>query len=188
MVTDPALPLTGIPFTSRNLVLTGYVEPNKPRVAQQVGAQLAMPVVDAERLLEDRLGDTMERIRSSYGERRLKTVEAELMQEVLLRRNSVIRVNGSTLMHGSHLARMQETSIVVCLVARLDSLLQKLHVSLGARYHNPAERAMEMGLLRREWAVRGKPGVHEIDATGVSEVELVQTIVAFWQKAAIERA
>ena len=180
--------VTGIPFTSRNLVLTGYVEPNRPRVAQQVAAQLSMPLVDAEQLLEDRLGDSMERIRSSYGERRLKTVEADLMQEVLLRRTSVIRVNGSTLVHSNHLTRIQETSIVICLVARLDSLLQKLHVSLGARYHDPAERAMEMGLLRREWAIRGKPGVHEIDATGINEADLVAQIADFWQKAAIERA
>lgn len=180
--------LGGLPFTSRNLILTGYIEPNRPRVARQVAQRLKMPFVDVEQRIEDYLGEPLAQARASYGERRLKTIEAEIMQEVMLRRTAVIRTNGSMLMHGNHLKRLQETGIVVCLVARLDSLLQKLHVSLGARYHNPAERALELGSLRREWAVRGQPGVHELDATGLSELDLIALIVGFWQRSAIERA
>ena len=122
-----------------------------------------------------------------FGERRLKTVEDDVMRDVALNRSTVIRVNGSTLAKDGRYARLYETGPVVCLVARLDSILQRVHLSLGARYHDPAERATELGKLRREWVVRRKPGIHEIDATYSTEPEIIADIVQWWQRVSIER-
>ncbi|MCU0513696.1 MAG: hypothetical protein MUE40_14145 [Anaerolineae bacterium] len=178
----------GLPLTSRNLILTGYAEPNRPRVAQQVAAQLRMPYVDVEQQLEQRLGAALETARASFGDRRLKSAADEVMAEVTLHRHAVIRVNGSTLMHSDHLARMQENGAVVCLVARLDAILQRLHLRLGSRYHDPAQRAAALGELRREWAVRAMPGVLALDVTYQDETAMVQAILDLWQRIAIERA
>ncbi|MGB1285411.1 MAG: shikimate kinase [Aggregatilineales bacterium] len=175
-------------ITDRNLILTGYVEPNKPRVARQVAEHLGMPFVDVEARIEDRFGDNMSYIRSHYGERRLKSVEGDLMEEVMLHRHAVIRVNGSTLMHGEHIERLQQNGVIVCLVARLDAILQQMHLTMGARYHNPQEREAALGALRREWTVRGVPGIHEIDATYKDEATLIDDVIALWQEISIERA
>src|SRR5262245_45407158 len=95
----------GLPLTTRNLILTGYIEPNTLRVTQQAAAQLKMPYVDVEQQLEQRLGGTLEVMRASYGDRHIKAVEDDVMADIVLYRNSVIRVNGSTLMHSDNLAR-----------------------------------------------------------------------------------
>ena len=146
-----------------------------------------MRFVDVEAEIEQRTGEELEDIRSNYGERRVKTVENEIMNQVVLYRQTVLRINGSTLTHDDHLESLLPFSIVICLVARLDSILQRLHLSLGARYHDPAERAMALGRLNREWAVRGQPGVYEIDATDLDEEAIVNQTMALWQELAIER-
>jgi shikimate kinase len=178
----------GLPLTSRNLILTGYIEPNSARVAQQTAAQLKMPFVDVEQQLEQRLGGTLEAVRASYGDRHIKAIEDEVMADIVLHRSAVIRVNGSTLMHGDHLTRLQETGAVFCLVARLDAILQRLHLALGSLYHDPARRATALGELRREWAVRKMPGVAELDMTYKDERGMVLAIADLWQQVSIERA
>ncbi|MDQ7027381.1 MAG: shikimate kinase [Anaerolineae bacterium] len=178
---------TGLQITERNLIVTGYVEPNKPRIARQVAQQLRMPFVDVAELIELRTGDSVDVIREQYGERRLKTVECEVMEEVLLHRKAVIRVSGSTLVHSEHYERLQQTSIIICLVARLDAVLQRMHMTLGARYHNPYERGAQLGNLQREWLVRKKEGLLELDFTYHDEASMIKDILNLWQEVAIER-
>lgn len=175
-------------LSDQNLIITGYIEPNRPRLSRQVAERLGLRLVDVERQIEDRFGDSLDNIRATYGDRRLKTVEAEIMDEVALYRNTVIRVNGSTLWNSGHLEELDRTGPIFCLVASLDSILTRIHLTLGARYHNPSERSAAIGELRREWEIRKHPGIHEIDATYKSEPEQVDAIVMLWQQLALRRA
>lgn len=186
-IPDGEIVVTGLPLTERNLILTGYMEPNKPRLARQIAERLSMPFVDVEQRIEERTGDNTGQIRSSYGERRLRAIEDEIMQEVVLHRHALIRVNGSTLLHGEQLERLRHTGPIICLVARLDAILQRMHLTLGARYHDPVEREMALGALRREWAIRKVPGIYEIDATYKDDSAIIQDVVDLWQQVAIER-
>lgn len=179
---------SGLQLTDRNLILTGYIEPNKPRIGRQVAERLRMPFVDMEARIQDRLGDGLEDLRERFGERHLKTVEDEFMEEMILHRNSVIRINGSILARSDYFERLQLSGPIICLIARLDAILQKIHLTLGARYHNPHERGIELGMLRREWAVRKRENIYELDATDLSEAAMIDKIIALWQEVAIERA
>jgi len=174
-------------LTDRNLILTGYIEPNKPRIGRQVAEILKVPFVDMEERIQDRMGEGIETLRDTFGERHLKTVEDELMEEMILHRRSVLRINGSILAHSDYLPRLQQTGPVICLVARLDAILQKMHLTLGARYHNPAERGVELGKLRREWAIRKHENINELDATDLNEEMMISAIIDLWQHLAIER-
>lgn len=178
---------TRLRLSEQNLILTGYTGPNQPRVGHIVADRLGMPFVDFERRIEMRTGDTPEAIRTQYGEQRLKAVVNEMMEEVTLYRNNVIRVNGSTLLVGEHYQRLQETGPVIVLVARLDAILQRLHIQLGARYHDPSQRARALGELQREWFVRELPGIYELDVTDKDEAQTVEAIVRLWQSVAIMR-
>jgi shikimate kinase len=115
----------GLPASYRNLIITGYGASNHPRLVSQMASALKRPFVDVEALIEQRLGESMEETRQMYGERHMKANIAEVMSNVLLYRGTVIRIHGSTLASGDYLARMQETGIVVCLIARLDAILQR---------------------------------------------------------------
>jgi shikimate kinase len=179
---------SNLPLTQRNMILTGYMEPNKPRIGRQVADQLHMPFIDVSERIEQHVGESTESLRRNYGERHLKTVESTIMEEVALHRSAVIRIDGSTLMHGDHHERLLATGPIICLVARLDAILQRMHLTLGARYHNPDERAVELGHLKREWAVRNLDGIHELDVTYHTEAETIRDTIALWRDLAIERA
>ena len=170
-----------------NLIVTGYVEPNRPRISRQLAQRLGLELIDVEREIEERLGEPVEQIRATFGERHLKTVETEIMDEVVLHRRGLIRVSGNTLMTSGHLAELQRNGVIICLVATLDSILRRIHLTLGARYHDPVERSRAIGELQREWRIREIDDVVVFDATYVSEAVLIERIVEYWRELALRR-
>ncbi|MAS36945.1 MAG: hypothetical protein CL610_23275 [Anaerolineaceae bacterium] len=171
-----------IPVSDRNLILTGYTGPGQPAIGRRVAATLQRTFVNVDLQVEERQGMTIDDIRLRFGESRLKTLEAEVVHEALLYRSAVIRVGGQTLMRTGHYDRFVETGPVICLVASLDSVLQNLHLTLGARYHNPDERSLALGHVKREWAVRASPGIHEIDTTYMTEAEIADAVIDLWRQ------
>lgn len=179
-MTVPALPLA-----DRNLILTGYTGPNQPPVGRLVAARLGLRFVNIDLMIEDRAGLPLEEIRTAFGASRVKTLEAEIVQEAALYRDSVIRIGGQTLLHSGHYDRLAATGPVICLVAALDLVLQRLHLALGARYHDPNERALAVGHMEREWAARRLPGIQVIDTTYMQENEIIDAVVARWRELVI---
>lgn len=170
-----------------NLIVTGYIEPNRPRISRQLAERLGLEMVDVERRIEERFGDSIKNIRSYYGERRLKAIEADVMDEVVLYRQALIRIPGSTLLNSGRLDDLQRSGVVICLVATLDSILRRIHLTLGARYHNPVERSLAIGELQREWKIRGLDHIVEFDATYITEAVLIDRIADFWRGLALRR-
>lgn len=168
--------------TERNLILTGYTGPQQPALGRQLAERLGVPFVNIDMQIEERAGVTLDEIKATFGEARLKTLEADVVHEAALHRGAVIRVSGQTLMHGNNFERLAPTGPVICLVAQLDAVLRRLHLMLGARYHDPDERALALGHLKREWGVRGREGVHELDTTYLSHTETVQAAFELWQQ------
>lgn len=177
-----------LPFSERNLILTGYTGPNMAALGRQIAERLRRPFVNVEAVIADRVDMPVSEIRAYFGETRLKAIEAEIIKETALRRSTVIRVSGRTLVHGDNLTRLQATGPVICLVIGLDAMLQRMHVSMGARYHDPRERALALGELKREWAVRGRDGLIEVDTTYVETEQVIDEVIGIWQEIALERA
>jgi shikimate kinase len=174
-----------LPYSERNLILTGYTGLNQPRIGGQVAERLRMRYVNVELQFEARAGMPIEEVRTRYGDARLKTLETEVLQEILLYRGAVIQIGGATLLRGDSLKRLQENGMVVCLVVALDAALHRLHLALGRNYHNPHERALAIGNLKREWAARKLDGVHELDATYLGEEETADAVIETWRKAVV---
>ncbi len=170
-----------LPFTERNLMLTGYIGPEHTTIGRQLAAQLKMPFVNVEQTIAERLDMPVEEIRTYYGETRLKTIEAEIVQETALRRGTVIRVSGRTLVSGDNYERLRTTGTVFCLRIGLDAMLQRLHINMGARYHDPKDRALALGDLQREWAVHKLEGLQTLDVSRMDDEEIIRTLSALWR-------
>lgn len=177
-----ALGTIRLPAQDRNLILTGYTGPNQPAIAGRVAERLKMPFVNVYAQIEQRTGYSISDLRAQFGDTRLKTLEADTVDELMLRRAAVLQINGRTLLNPETLERLQTTGPVICLVARLDAVLRRLHLAMGARYHNPLERAAAVGQVRAEWSVRGKPGVLEVDTTLLTPEETVEALIAVWRQ------
>ncbi len=169
-------------YPDRNLILTGYTGPSQPLVGQQIADRLKMRYVNVDTLLESRGDMDIETMQTRFGETRLKMLETEVMQDVMLYRGAVIRVSGQTLLRTETTPRLLETGVVICEIVALDVVLRRLHLSLGGRYHNPSERALAIGHLKREWAIRKVNGVHELNVTKMTEPQIIETICAMWEQ------
>lgn len=170
-----------------NLILTGYTGPNQPAIGRELAKKLERRLIQVETRLEEHTGMSIEDIRATFGQARLKNIENEVLSEILLYRGAIIRVSGETLAHGDNLERLAQTGPVICLVASLDAVLRRLHMSMGARYHNPTERDIALGELNRAWSARGKEGVYEVNATYLNEAETIQAIIDLWQGLTLQR-
>jgi shikimate kinase len=169
-----------LPYVDRNLTLTGYAGADQTRISQRVAEQLRLRFVNVDLQLEARLEMPIERFKGRFGEARLKTLEAELMSEVLLNRSALLQVNGETLLRADYARQLVATGPVICLTVNLGSALRRLHMAMGARYHDPSERALAIGQLRRERAAQGLPGIEQLDVTNLSQDEIVQALVTQW--------
>ena len=179
--------LNAIPLTDRNLILTGYTGANLPRTGQLIAERLGMPFLNLDVLINDRIGLSGIDIREAFGERRLRTLEADVIEETRLRRQTVIRISARTLLHSDNLARIAQTGPVVCLMTTLDAILRRLHISMGGRYADPNERARELGELRQEWGIRDLPGMIQLDTTQMTVDQILQSVVALYRERAIPR-
>lgn len=170
-----------------NLILTGYTGASQPAIGRALAKRLNRRLVNVEDLLEERTGLTIDELLNTYGQTRLKNVETAVLEEIVLYRGAVIRISGETLSHNDNLERLAATGPVICLVAGLDTVLRRLHMSMGARFHDPAERDLRLGKLRKEWGARGQPGVYEVDATRLNADETTEAILALWAELALQR-
>jgi shikimate kinase len=169
-----------LPYVDRNLTLTGYAGADRARISQRVAEQLRLRYVNVDLQLETRLEMPVDRFRTRFGEARLKTLETELMSEVLLNRGALLQINGETLLRGDYIKQLGATGPVLCLTVTLGAALRRLHTAMGARYHDPGERALAIGQLRRDRAAQGKPGIEQLNITNLSQDEIVQAIITQW--------
>jgi shikimate kinase len=172
-------------FTERNLILTGYIGPEHTAIGKRLATNLRLPYVNVEQQIAERLNMTVDEIRAYYGETRLKALEAEIISETVLRRGSVIRISGRTLVNGDNYQRIRATGTVFCLMIGLDVMLQRLHISMGARYHDPKDRALALGEIQREWAVHQLDGLHLLDTSRMDDEEIIQTLGVLWRSLTI---
>ncbi|GAB4322850.1 MAG: hypothetical protein Kow00117_11560 [Phototrophicales bacterium] len=170
-----------LPFSERNLIITGYIGPDQPMLGKEIANRLKMSYVNLEAEIATRMDMPVDEIRTYFGETRLRAIEAEIVGEAVLRRSSVIRVSGRTLIQGNNLERLRETGPIFCLTVSLDAMLRRLHIHMGARYHNPKDRALAIGELKREWAIRDAEGIHEIDTTDMTDEDIIKTLVGIWR-------
>lgn len=170
-------------LSDRNLLLTGYSGRNPLALGRAAAALLKLKFVDYGQRFEQLAEMTPEQVRETFGEARQRTLEYQLADEFALYRATVIHIRGSTLAKGDMYARLRESSIPVCVIATLDAVLSRLHLTMGLRYHDPREREIAIGEVRREWAARTLPGIIPLNITAMSDAQAAEAAADLWRKA-----
>ncbi|HYO87887.1 MAG TPA: shikimate kinase, partial [Candidatus Limnocylindrales bacterium] len=117
-----------------NLILTGSMGPSQLQVARRTAELLKLRFVDFDARFETQADMPAEEVRTLFGETRLKTIEGELLAEMTLYRGTVLLIGATTLLRGETLPALRQTGPVIALVASIDAVLQRLHLSMGARF------------------------------------------------------
>jgi len=167
----------GAPY--QNLVLTGPMGVGKTTVGRAVGRRLKASVFDLENEILAREGQTPESIRELWGEARLKALEAEMIRNLTLRRQSVLVISGPALVDDLNRARLAESGPLLCLTCALDEILRRVYVARGAWFHSPANRGALLSRLKRELRVT-MLDLPRIDTTRQSVEQAADAVTAFW--------
>jgi len=108
-----------------NLVLTGFMGTGKSTVGRVLAARLGRPFVDTDALIEERHGPIPD-LFATHGEAHFRAVEREVAAELGARRGLVVATGGRLLLDPANVDTLGRSGTVVCLVASVDALVERL--------------------------------------------------------------
>lgn len=162
-----------------NVILTGPMGVGKTSVARDVVARLDAEYYDLENEILAREGQSAAQIRELFGEARLKTIEADTIREMALRRHAVLVVAGTALLEETNRARLAETGLILCMTCTLNEILRRLYIARGAWFQNPTNRGVILSRLKREMRLMALD-LPQLDTTRLSPDDTTAAVIDFW--------
>ena len=111
-----------------NIVLTGFMGSGKTTVGRLVAGRLGYDFVDTDQLIEERHGP-IPVLFAMHGEDKFRRLEAAVASELAARRRTVIATGGRLMVDPDNAATLGATGRVVCLVADVETILDRVMVA-----------------------------------------------------------
>lgn len=110
----------------RNIVLVGFMGTGKTSVGKVLGQRLKRPVMDIDRMIEEREGRKIAEIFEKEGEVHFRALEKEAVREAAASQGAVLTTGGGAVVDPENLARLKETGILVCLAASAETIYSRV--------------------------------------------------------------
>ncbi len=109
-----------------NIVLTGFMGTGKTAVGRHLAAELKAKFVDVDVRITEKAGRSIKDIFTGEGEAAFRKQESAVIQEVAAQDKTVIATGGGALMDAANREKLSRNGILVCLTARMGTLLERL--------------------------------------------------------------
>jgi shikimate kinase / 3-dehydroquinate synthase len=164
-----------------NVVLTGFMGTGKTTVGREVARRLALPFVDMDAEIVTRTGKSISRIFAEDGEAAFREQERALCRELSERSGHVIATGGGTLVDPANRAMWPAGTILICLRADVDAILQRVGEGQDRPLLNATARRAEAErlLAMRHDAYAALPW--QVDTTAMSLAEVAAEVVRLAQ-------
>jgi shikimate kinase len=167
------------------LFLVGYMGCGKSTIGRKLARTLHLEFVDTDHRIEEREGATVIDIFHYEGEERFRTIEHEVLEEVITaERASVVSTGGGLPAWGDNMARMNEVGRTIYLKRSAENIASRL--SPYGRQKRPRLRGLndeELVIFMREDMAKRDPyysqAVQVIACEGKSDEEIIREIVDF---------
>lgn len=117
----------------KHIVLVGFMGSGKSTLGRLVGAQLGMPFVDSDTLIEQKIGMTVSQIFEQLGESAFRELEHAFCQDLERLTPSVIATGGKLVCSVENLALLRNAGHVIYVNASLQTLTARLKEHKAAR-------------------------------------------------------
>jgi len=171
-----------------NIVLTGFMGTGKTTVGRRVAEDLHVPFLDVDSAIEKEFGRSIRTIFETDGEAHFRQLESKTIKQLAAHDNVVIATGGGALLYTENRSVLKKNGYLVCLTARVGTLLERLKDDLSRPLltgDDPASR-MEQLLVERKgiYAVCDLQ-VHTDDRT-IAEVAniIIEAVGSRWRKPA----
>ena len=165
------------PSSGPNVILTGFMGTGKSTVGRRLARRLGRSFVDTDELIESRHGP-IPTIFAEHGEGRFREIEREVAAELAGARGLVVSTGGRLLLDPNNVATLGASGPVVCLVASVDALVERLQHGADERPllqdGDPRRRIEELLAARRDGYAR----FPQVDTDGRTPDEVVDAVLA----------
>ncbi|MSR65860.1 MAG: shikimate kinase [Pedosphaera sp.] len=109
----------------RNLTLVGFMGCGKSSVGQLLAQRFRFYLADTDQLIEQRTGKEIAQLFDELGEPAFRKLESEVVKELESRSRLIISTGGGAVTFPENLASLQSHSLVVCLWASAETILER---------------------------------------------------------------
>ncbi|MBQ1204348.1 MAG: shikimate kinase [Alistipes sp.] len=167
------------------LFLVGYMGCGKSTIGRKLARALHLEFVDTDHRIEEREGATVIDIFHYEGEERFRTIEREVLEEVVASEQAaVVSTGGGLPAWGDNMARMNEVGRTIYLKRSAENIASRL--SPYGRQKRPRLRGLndeELVIFMREDMAKRDPyysqAVQVVACEGKSDEEIIREIVDF---------
>ena len=167
-----------------NIVLTGFMGTGKSVVGRHLANELRLPFMDVDSTIKKRAGKSIPEIFAADGEAAFRKLEHEAIVELAQQDKTVISTGGGALLDPRNREALQRHGILVCLTAKMGTLLERLKEDLSRPLlagANP-EQKIELLMKERESIYNLCPVQVATDGKTIAQVsaEIIQKLPSTW--------
>lgn len=168
-----------------NIVLVGFMGTGKSAVGRYLAAELHVPFADVDATIAEKVGKTIKDIFAEAGEAKFRRFENETIAELAQQDKTVIATGGGALLDEKNREMLQRNGILVCLTARLNTLLERLRHDLVRPMlaGEDLERKVKQLMEERQSVYNSCPLQVGTDDETVAQVssEIIEKVSPLWK-------
>ena len=116
---------------SNNIILVGFMATGKSRVGRVLARRTGRPLADADAVIVQRAGQSIEQIFAEQGEAAFRAMEKAVIAELCAGSGKVIAAGGGAFLDPDNRRIMLAAGAVFCLTARPETICQRLNGGAG---------------------------------------------------------
>ncbi len=114
-------------WRGRNIIFVGFMGTGKSRVASHLAKRLGRRFVDTDTCIEHEADMSIAQIFAAEGEAAFRQRERQAIAHACQEKKIVIATGGGAIMDGENVKTMKASGPVICLTARPEVILQRVH-------------------------------------------------------------
>lgn len=119
---------------ANNVILTGLMGTGKTTLGRHVANKLNRTFIDTDEYIEAQFGPAASIFSQPNGDIQFRAIEEQVANELSAKQHCVISTGGRFMLNQSNIDVMQHTGVVVCLVAELSELVERLSNTTSTTY------------------------------------------------------
>ncbi|AFS53373.1 MULTISPECIES: shikimate kinase [Leptospirillum] len=176
---------SGDPSPSSSILLVGSRGAGKTTIGHALARTLDLPFYDTDRLVEERLGESIPTFWAREGEEAFRQIEGLVVESLPGLPRAVIATGGGIVLRPENRKNLQSVGRVFYIRLRPETLIPRLQNSWGSRprlmQEVPLEEEVRQVMLIRE-PLYLEAAHHVIDADGFGIFQVVQVIQKYLEE------
>jgi len=160
-----------------NIVLAGFMGTGKTTIGQIVADRLGMPFVDLDDAIEAEADRPISEIFATAGEVSFRHLEAQIAGQIAVQSGQVIATGGGTLLNADTRAAFAGTSLLVCLTADPETILERV---AGDEVRPLAQDRETLITLMGDRAALYASLPYHVDTTDRTPEQAAEEVIRIW--------